>query len=88
MFPQYYLNKEGDRVYTLKKLHPLGWQTCSVHPARFSPENKYLRYRITIKKCFRVLMTQQLHPVLRLPLMFLLPPADRSETSVTKLRSV
>ncbi|KAM9201998.1 H/ACA ribonucleoprotein complex subunit 3 [Loxodonta africana] len=64
MFLQYYLNEEGDRVYTLKKLDPMGQQTCSAHPARFSPDDKYSRHRITIKKRFKVLMTQQPRPVL------------------------
>lgn len=61
---QYYLNKQRDLVYTLKKLDPMGQQTCSAHPARFSPDDKYSRHRITIKKRFKVLMTQQPRPVL------------------------
>lgn len=64
MFLQYYLNEQGERVYTLKKLDPMGQQTCSAHPARFSPDDKYSRHRITIKKRFKVLMTQQPRPVL------------------------
>ncbi|KAI5936862.1 H/ACA ribonucleoprotein complex subunit 3 [Manis javanica] len=64
MFLQYYLNDQGDRVYTLKKLDPMGQQTCSAHPARFSPDDKYSRHRITVKKRFKVLMTQQPRPVL------------------------
>uniref|UniRef100_A0A8I3NWL6 H/ACA ribonucleoprotein complex subunit 3 n=11 Tax=Caniformia TaxID=379584 RepID=A0A8I3NWL6_CANLF len=64
MFLQYYLNEQGDRVYTLKKLDPMGQQTCSAHPARFSPDDKYSRHRITVKKRFKVLMTQQPRPVL------------------------
>lgn len=76
MFLQYYLNEEGDRVYTLKKFDPMGQQTCSAHPARFSPDDKYSRHRITIKKRFKVLMTQQPRPVLwrSLKLMSLLRP--------------
>ncbi|XP_068953774.1 H/ACA ribonucleoprotein complex subunit 3 [Petaurus breviceps papuanus] len=64
MFLQYYLNEKGDRVYTLKKTDPAGQQTCSAHPARFSPDDKYSRHRITIKKRFKVLMTQQARLVL------------------------
>ncbi|XP_036315483.1 H/ACA ribonucleoprotein complex subunit 3-like [Pipistrellus kuhlii] len=64
MFLQYYLNEQADRVYTLKKFDPLGQQTCSAHPARLSPDDKYSRHRVTIKKCFKVLVTQQSHPVL------------------------
>jgi rRNA maturation protein Nop10 len=37
MFLQYYLNEERDWVYTLKKFDSTGQQTCSAHPARFSP---------------------------------------------------
>ncbi|KAF3830359.1 hypothetical protein GH733_004178 [Mirounga leonina] len=54
MFLQYYLNEQGDRVYTLKKLDPMGQQTCSAHPARFSPDDKYSRHRITVKKRFKI----------------------------------
>ncbi|XP_044084585.1 H/ACA ribonucleoprotein complex subunit 3-like [Neovison vison] len=64
MFLQYCLNEQGDQVYTLKKLDPMGQQNCSVHPARFSPDDKYSGHRINLKKCFKVLMTQQPRPVL------------------------
>jgi H/ACA ribonucleoprotein complex subunit 3 len=33
--------------------------TKSAHPARFSPDDKYSRHRITIKKRFGLLMTQK-----------------------------
>ncbi|KAG8140736.1 hypothetical protein E2320_003406 [Naja naja] len=46
-----------------KKMDPSGQPTCSAHPARFSPDDKYSRHRITIKKRFGVLMTQQPRPV-------------------------
>lgn len=55
----YYLNDEGARVYTLSKEDPTGKPTFSAHPARFSPEDKYSRQRITIKKRFGLLLTQQ-----------------------------
>ncbi|ETE71795.1 H/ACA ribonucleoprotein complex subunit 3, partial [Ophiophagus hannah] len=45
------------------KMDPSGQPTCSAHPARFSPDDKYSRHRITIKKRFGVLMTQQPRPV-------------------------
>ena len=46
----YYLDSEGKRVYTLNKTNPQnGSPTFSAHPARFSPEDKYSRQRITIK---------------------------------------
>nr|KAI8761937.1 H/ACA ribonucleoprotein complex subunit 3 [Biomphalaria glabrata] len=60
----YYLSDEGDRVYTLKKTDPEGKPTVSAHPARFSPEDKYSRHRIIVKKRFGLLPTQHPKPVL------------------------
>lgn len=62
-FLQYCLNELGDGVYMLKKLDPMGQQTCSAHPVRFSPD-KYSRHQITIKRHFKVLMTQKPCPIL------------------------
>ncbi|KZC10833.1 PREDICTED: H/ACA ribonucleoprotein complex subunit 3 [Dufourea novaeangliae] len=59
MYLMYYLNETGDRVYTLKKVDPNGKPTLSAHPARFSPEDKYSRERITLKRRFDLLLTQQ-----------------------------
>lgn len=39
----YVLDKDGKRVYTLKKVLN-GEVTKSAHPARFSPDDKYSRY--------------------------------------------
>lgn len=64
MFLQFYLNEKGDRVYTLKKLDPSDQPTSSAHPARFSPDDKFSRHRVTIKKRFGLLLTQQPRPVL------------------------
>ncbi|XP_028330516.1 H/ACA ribonucleoprotein complex subunit 3 [Gouania willdenowi] len=64
MFLQFYLNEEGDRVYTLKKINPDGKPTCSAHPARFSPDDKFSRHRVTLKKRFGILLTQQPRPIL------------------------
>uniref|UniRef100_A0A4X2LU33 H/ACA ribonucleoprotein complex subunit 3 n=1 Tax=Vombatus ursinus TaxID=29139 RepID=A0A4X2LU33_VOMUR len=64
MFLQYYLNEQGDWVYTLNKTDSVGQQNCSAHPARFSPDDKYSRHCITIKKRFKVLMIQQARLVL------------------------
>ncbi|KAK7497631.1 hypothetical protein BaRGS_00011026 [Batillaria attramentaria] len=47
----------GNRVYTLKKVDPEGKPTVSAHPARFSPDDKYSRQRVTIKKRFGILIT-------------------------------
>lgn len=52
MHLMYYLNEEGKRVYTLKKANPQGKVTESSHPARFSPDDKFSRQRITCKKRF------------------------------------
>ncbi|XP_051258118.1 H/ACA ribonucleoprotein complex subunit 3 [Dicentrarchus labrax] len=64
MFLQFYLNDDGDRVYTLKKVRPDGQPTSSAHPARFSPDDKFSRHRVTVKKRFGLLLTQQPRPVL------------------------
>lgn len=53
------LTQDGKRVYTLKKSSPTGTMTRSAHPARFSPDDKFSRQRITIKKRFGLLPTQQ-----------------------------
>jgi len=59
MYLMYYLDSNNTRVYTLNKVDPDGKPTFSAHPARFSPEDKYSRQRITIKKRFGLLATQQ-----------------------------
>eukprot|EP00762_Andalucia_godoyi_P004656 ANDGO_03646.mRNA.1 H/ACA ribonucleoprotein complex subunit 3 len=57
MFLMYTLNEKGERVYTLKKAVE-GKPTVSAHPARFSPDDKYSRHRVTLKKRFGILLTQ------------------------------
>lgn len=59
MFLRYYLNKQGERVYTLKDKDPSGKPTFSAHPARFTPEDKYSQYRIQIKRRFGLLLIQK-----------------------------
>ncbi|KAJ2304005.1 snoRNP complex protein [Coemansia sp. RSA 2611] len=54
----YSLDKDGKRVYTLKKVQD-GVPTKSAHPARFSPDDKYSRQRVVLKRRFGVLPTQQ-----------------------------
>ncbi|KAJ2894123.1 snoRNP complex protein, partial [Coemansia aciculifera] len=49
----------GKRVYTLKKVTADGQVTKSAHPARFSPDDKYSRQRVTVKRRFGILPTQQ-----------------------------
>ncbi|KAK6534119.1 snoRNP complex protein [Arthrobotrys megalospora] len=52
------LDSKGNRVYTLRKVAH-GEVTKSAHPARFSPDDKYSRHRVTLKKRFGMLLTQQ-----------------------------
>ncbi|KAL3592852.1 hypothetical protein D5086_011492 [Populus alba] len=59
MYLQFYINDNGDKVYTTKKESPLGLPTESAHPARFSPDDKYSRQRVLLKKRFGLLPTQQ-----------------------------
>nr|ACU15555.1 unknown [Glycine max] len=47
---------------SLQKDSPLGLPTQSAHPARFSPDDKYSRQRVLLKKRFGLLPTQQPPP--------------------------
>lgn len=58
MHLMYTLNAAGERIYTLKKINN-GEVTKSAHPARFSPDDKYSRHRVTLKKRYGLLLTQQ-----------------------------
>ncbi|XP_018396861.1 PREDICTED: H/ACA ribonucleoprotein complex subunit 3-like [Cyphomyrmex costatus] len=62
MYLMYYLDDKGNRVYTLQKVDHNGNPTMSAHPARFSVEDKYSRERITMKRRFGLLLTQQPQP--------------------------
>ncbi|CAL5353617.1 unnamed protein product [Camellia sinensis] len=62
MYLQFYINENGDKVYTTKKETPLGLATQSAHPARFSPDDKYSRQRVLLKKRFGLLPTQKPGP--------------------------
>lgn len=59
MYLRFYLNAEGQRVYTFKYISPDGKPTQSAHPARFSPDDKFSQERITLKKRFKLLPTQK-----------------------------
>lgn len=59
MHLQFFLDADGKRVYTLKKVDPEGNATMSAHPARFSPDDKYSRQRITIKRRFKMLIADK-----------------------------
>lgn len=52
-----YLMKTEDGTYTLKKVDAKGLSTSSAHPARFSPDDKFSRHRVTLKKRFGTLDT-------------------------------
>ena len=57
MHLMYTLSPSGERIYTLKKV--AGSEvTKSAHPARFSPDDKYSRHRVTLKKRYGLLLTQ------------------------------
>ncbi|RFU31514.1 hypothetical protein B7463_g4820, partial [Scytalidium lignicola] len=58
MHLMYTLDANGKRAYTLKKVVN-GEVTKSAHPARFSPDDKYSRHRVTLKKRYGLLLTQQ-----------------------------
>ena len=58
MHLMYTLDADGKRLYTLKKVAH-GQVTKSAHPARFSPDDKWSRQRVTLKKRFGLLLTQQ-----------------------------
>ncbi|RLV92380.1 H/ACA ribonucleoprotein complex subunit 3 [Spathaspora sp. JA1] len=58
MHLMYTLDAEGKRIYTLNKITEDGEITKSAHPARFSPDDKYSRQRVTLKKRFGLLPTQ------------------------------
>ncbi|KIJ13770.1 hypothetical protein PAXINDRAFT_80305 [Paxillus involutus ATCC 200175] len=58
MHLMYTLDEQGNRVYTLTKITKEGRITKSAHPARFSPDDKFSRHRVTIKKRYGILPTQ------------------------------
>ncbi|NXU52070.1 NOP10 protein, partial [Turnix velox] len=64
MFLQCYNDESGRRVYTLKKLSPEGRPTRSAHPARFSPDDKFSRHRLALKRRFGLLPAQGPKPLL------------------------
>ena len=59
MYLMYYLDADGKRVYTLKKEAPDGSPTMSAHPARFSPDDKFSKHRVDLKRRFGLLPSQQ-----------------------------
>lgn len=58
MHLMYTLDPQGNRLYTLKKVVD-GKVSKSAHPARFSPDDKWSRQRVTLKRRFGLLLSQQ-----------------------------
>ncbi|KAK4221827.1 H/ACA ribonucleoprotein complex, subunit Nop10 [Podospora fimiseda] len=55
MHLMYVKNADGTRQYTLKKV--LGSEvTKSAHPARFSPDDKWSRHRVAMRKRYAILL--------------------------------
>lgn len=59
MHLMYTLGPDGKRAYTLQKVTAQGEITKSAHPARFSPDDKYSRQRVTLKRRYGLLPGQQ-----------------------------
>lgn len=59
MHLMYYLDEQGKRVYTLKKVDNKESPSLSAHPARFSPDDKFSKERVACKTRFGILPTQQ-----------------------------
>ncbi|KAI0130003.1 nucleolar RNA-binding family protein [Xylariales sp. AK1849] len=55
MHLMYTIDASGKRTYTLKKVLS-GEVTKSAHPARFSPDDKFSRQRVTLKKRYGLLI--------------------------------
>lgn len=73
MHLMYTMGPDGRRTYTLKKVLS-GEVTKSAHPARFSPDDKWSRQRVTLKRRFGLLLTQQSEfssSILSIPLEYL-----------------
>ena len=51
-------------LFPAQKTAPDGTPTQSAHPARFSPDDKFSRERIVVKKRFGLLPTQKPPPEL------------------------
>ncbi|KAK4953627.1 snoRNP complex protein [Elasticomyces elasticus] len=79
MHLMYTLDAGGKRQYTLKKITD-GEVTKSAHPARFSPDDKYSRHRVTLKKRYGLLITQQSTKVA-------IPSNDHELTKTQRIRT-
>lgn len=82
MHLMYTMGPDGRRTYTLKKVLS-GEVTKSAHPARFSPDDKWSRQRVTLKRRFGLLLTQQSEfssSILSIPLEY---PCSLGKTAAT-----
>ena len=59
MHLMYTLDSEGKRIYTLKKITEDGAITKSALPARFTPDDRYSKERVTLKRRFGLLPGQK-----------------------------
>ncbi|EFX01683.1 h aca ribonucleoprotein complex subunit 3 [Grosmannia clavigera kw1407] len=53
------VDASGKRTYTLKKITSDAKVTKSAHPARFSPDDKWSRQRVTLKRRFGLLKLEK-----------------------------
>lgn len=53
------VDESGKRLYTLKKTTADAKVTKSAHPARFSPDDKWSRQRVTLKRRFGLLKLEK-----------------------------
>ncbi|QOU20781.1 snoRNP complex protein [Brettanomyces bruxellensis] len=65
MHLMYTLGPDGKRIYTLKKITESGEITKSAHPARFSPDDKYSRQRVILKRRYGLLPEKKTFSSLR-----------------------
>ena len=80
----YNSDPSGKRIYTLQKVMDAR-VTKSAHPARFSPDDKWSRHRVTMRKRYGVLLEaykeSELSCLLRFKCMFGLLTLDFTRTS-------
>ncbi|KAH7302500.1 hypothetical protein KP509_23G075600 [Ceratopteris richardii] len=62
MYHVFYVNKNADIVYTLQIEFLEGSPPHSALPARFSPDDKFSKHRVVLKKRFGCLSTQKPPP--------------------------
>lgn len=81
MHLMYTLDAQGNRLYTLKKVVD-GKVSKSAHPARFSPDDKWSRQRVTLKRRFGLLLSQQSASPSTFPFTPFTPPREPWDVGV------